>query len=139
MGLQASLFAGVAGLNANGASISIIGDNIANTNTVGYKASRVEFVDVLSGNLGGSGSGSIGAGSRLSGVNQNFTQGSLESTGVTTDVAIDGNGFFIVQDTGGIFYSRAGVFRVDANQLLVNSEGQNVQGFGITPSGVPNP
>ena len=56
MGLQSSLFAGVAGLNANGESISIIGDNIANTNTVGFKASRAEFVDVLSGNLGGAGS-----------------------------------------------------------------------------------
>jgi flagellar hook protein FlgE len=133
------LFAGVAGLDANGSSISIIGDNIANTNTVGFKSSRAEFVDVLSGNLGGSaGSGSIGAGARLSGVTQNFTQGSLESTGVTTDLAVDGGGFFIVQDTTGVYYSRAGLFRLDANQLLVNNQGQAVQGFGVTSAGVPN-
>ena len=139
MGLQSSLFAGVAGLDANGSSISIIGDNIANTNTIGFKSSRAEFVDVLSGNLGGSaGSGSIGAGARLSGVSQNFTQGSLESTGVTTDLAVDGGGFFIVQDTTGVFYSRAGLFRLDANQVLVNNQGQSVQGFGVTPSGAPN-
>ncbi len=137
MGLQSSLFAGVAGLNANGQSISIIADNIANTNTVGFKSSRAEFVDVLSGNLGGGGSGSIGAGARLSGVNQNFTQGSLESTGVTTDLAIDGGGFFIVQDTTGVFYSRAGLFSLNANQVLVNNQGQAVQGFGVT-AGVPN-
>ncbi len=135
MGLQSSLFAGVAGLDANGQSISIIGDNIANTNTIGFKSSRAEFVDVLSGNLGGA---AVGAGSRLSGVSQNFTQGSLESTGVTTDLAVDGGGFFIVQDTTGVFYSRAGLFRLDANQVLVNNQGQSVQGFGVTPAGVPN-
>ena len=138
MGLQSSLFAGVAGLDANGSSISIIGDNIANTNTVGFKSSREEFVDVLSGNLGGAaGAGSIGAGARLSGVTQNFTQGSLESTGVTTDLAVDGGGFFIVQDTTGEYYTRAGLFRLDANQLLVNNQGQAVQGFGVTSAGVP--
>ncbi len=137
MGLQSSLFAGVAGLDANGQSIAVIGDNIANTNTVGFKSSRAEFVDVLSGNLGGGGSGSIGAGARLSGVSQNFTQGSLESTGVTTDLAIDGGGFFVVQDSTGVFYSRAGLFGLDANQVLVNNQGQAVQGFGVT-AGVAN-
>lgn len=137
MGLQSSLFAGVAGLNANGQTISIIADNIANTNTVGFKSSRAEFVDVLAGNLGGGGSGRIGAGVRLSGVTQSFTQGSLESTGVTTDLAIDGGGFFILQDTTGVFYSRAGLFSLNASQVLVNSQGQAVQGFGVT-AGVPN-
>jgi flagellar hook protein FlgE len=139
MGLLSSLFAGVSGLNSSGSSISIIGDNIANTNTIGYKASRAQFVDVLSGSLAGSGGGSqIGAGSRLEGVEQNFTQGSLESTSVTTDLAIDGGGFFIVQDTDGVFYSRNGQFQLNANQILVNAQGQSVQGFGITTSGVPN-
>lgn len=139
MGLLSSLFAGVSGLNSSGSSISIIGDNIANTNTIGYKASRAQFVDVLSGNLGGvGGGGQIGAGSRLQGVEQNFTQGSLESTSVTTDLAIDGGGFFIVQDPDGVFYSRNGQFQLNADQLLVNAAGQAVQGFGITTSGVPN-
>jgi flagellar hook protein FlgE len=132
------MFAAVSGLNATGSSISIIGDNIANTNTVGYKASRPEFVDVLAGNLSGGGSGQIGAGSRLSGVTQTFTQGSFESTDVTTDLGVDGAGFFIVQDATGVSYSRAGLFRLDANQILVNPQGQTVQGFGVTTAGVPN-
>lgn len=135
MGLQAGLFAGVAGLDANGSAISIIADNIANTNTIGFKSSRAEFVDVLSGSLNGSGTGNIGAGSLLSGVAQNFTQGSLESTGVTTDLAVDGGGFFVVQDSTGIFYTRSGIFRLDENKILVNAQGQAVQGFGITPAG----
>lgn len=139
MGLLSSLFSGVSGLNSSGNSISIIGDNIANSNTPGFKASRAEFVDVLSGSLGGGGSsGQIGAGSRLSGTAQNFTQGSLETTGVTTDLAIDGGGFFIIQDTNGVFYSRAGLFRLDNQQILVNAIGQAALGFGITPGGIPN-
>jgi len=139
MGLLSSLFSGVAGLNASGSTISIIGDNIANSNTSGFKAARAEFVDVLSGNLGGAGgSGQIGAGSRLANVAQTFTQGSLESTGVTTDLAVDGGGFFIVEDAQGTFYSRAGIFRLDSSQVLVNPENQRVQGFGINPNGTPN-
>ena len=138
MGILSSLFSAVAGLNSTGASISIIGDNISNSNTVGFKASRPEFVDVLSSNIGGGSGGSVGAGSRLSNVSQTFTQGPFESTDVTTDLAIDGGGFFIVQDTNGIFYTRAGGFRLDASQILVNGEGQTVQGFGITPGGAPN-
>jgi flagellar hook protein FlgE len=139
MGILSSLFAAVSGLNSTGSSISIIGDNIANSNTTGFKASRPEFVDVLSGNLGGTGgAGQVGAGSRLAGVSQTFNQGPFESTDVTTDLAVDGGGFFIVSDTTGQFYTRAGVFRLDANQILVNPAGQTVQGFGISPSGSPN-
>lgn len=139
MGLLSSLFAGVSGLNASGNAISVIGDNIANSNTTGFKASRPEFVDVLSGSLGGGGSGGqIGAGARFSGVNQNFGQGSLETTGVTTDLGIDGSGFFIVQDTTGVFYTRSGIFRLDNTQTLVNSQGQAVLGFGVTNTGTPN-
>jgi len=139
MGLLSSLFAGVSGLNSSGNAISVIGDNIANSNTTGFKASRPEFVDVLSGSLGGGGAGGqIGAGSRFAGVNQNFGQGSLETTGVTTDLGIDGSGFFIVQDSTGVFYTRAGIFRLDNTQTLVNSQGQAVLGFGVTAGGTPS-
>ena len=117
MGVLTSLFAGVSGMNAAGQQISIIGDNIANVNTPGFKASRAEFQDVLAGNLAGSGSaGQIGAGARIAGVSQSFTQGSLESTDVTTDLAIDGGGFFVLQDTTGISYTRAGLFRLDSQR-----------------------
>lgn len=139
MGVLTSLFAGVSGMNAAGQQISIIGDNIANVNTPGFKASRAEFQDVLAGSLGGGGAASqIGAGARMAGLNQDFTQGSFESTGVTTDLAIDGGGFFIVQDSTGVSYSRAGMFRLDANQTVVNEQGQSVLGFGISPGGLPN-
>ncbi len=139
MGILTSLFAGVSGMNAAGQQISIIGDNIANVNTPGFKASRAEFQDVLAGNLAGSGSaGQIGAGARLAGVSQSFTQGSREATDVTTDLAIDGGGFFVLQDTTGISYTRAGLFRLDSTQQLVNAQGQSVLGFGISPGGIPN-
>ncbi len=139
MGILTSLFAGVSGINASGQQISVVGDNIANINTIGFKSARAEFVDVLSGNLGSAGGASqIGSGSRLNGVTQNFTQGSLESSGVTTDLAIDGNGFFIIQDTSGVFYSRSGMFRLNNQQFLVNEQGQSVLGFGVTPAGIPN-
>lgn len=138
MGILSSLFAGVSGLNSAGNAISVIGDNIANAQTTGFKSSRAEFVDVLSQSIGsGSSVGQIGAGSRLASVNNDFGQGSLETTGVTTDLGIDGNGFFIVQDTTGIFYSRAGAFRLDSDQVLVNNLNQSVLGFGVT-NGVPN-
>ena len=139
MGILTSLFAGVSGMNAAGQQISIIGDNIANVNTPGFKASRAEFQDVLAGSLAGSGSaGQIGAGARLAGVSQTFTQGSLEATDVTTDLAIDGGGFFVLQDTIGVSYTRAGLFRLDSTQQLVNAQGQSVLGFGISPGGTPN-
>jgi flagellar hook protein FlgE len=138
VGILSSLFAGVSGLAASGNTLSVVGDNIANSQTTGFKAARTEFVDVLSQNLGGTLVGQIGAGSRLAGVAADFGQGSLEATGVTTDIGIDGNGFFIVQDPEGVFYTRAGVFRLDANETMVNSAGQTVLGFGITANGIPN-
>ncbi|MFQ5700068.1 MAG: flagellar hook protein FlgE, partial [Myxococcota bacterium] len=140
MGLLSALFSSVSGINAEGTAISTVGDNIANTSTVGFKGSRAEFVDVLSNSLGaaaGAG-GQVGAGARVAGVGQIFTQGSLQSTGVGTDLAVDGNGFFIVQDTTGVFYSRAGLFRLDSNKQLVNPAGQQVLGFGIAPNGQQN-
>jgi flagellar hook protein FlgE len=138
MGILSSMNAGVSGINASGTQISLIADNIANVNTPGFKTSRAEFQDVLAGNLGGvGGAGQVGAGTRVDGINQIFTQGSLESTGVTTDLAADGEGFFVVEDTTGRYYTRAGMFRLDNQRVLVNEQGQNVLGFGIT-NGVPN-
>lgn len=138
MGISSSMNAGVSGINASSTQISLIADNIANVNTPGFKTSRADFQDVLSGNLGGvGGAGQVGAGTRVDGVTQSFTQGALESTGVTTDLAVDGDGFFMVQDTTGRYYTRAGMFRLDNQQVLVNEQGQNLLGFGIT-NGVPN-
>lgn len=131
MGLFSALFAGVNGINANGNVISVIGDNIANVNTVGFKGSRAEFEDVLAG-----AESNIGLGSRLANVSAQFTQGGFESSGSVTDLAIDGNGFFVVEDADGSqFFTRAGQFIVDKDGFLVNSNEQKVQGFTVDSSG----
>ena len=131
------LFAGRAGIQSHGAAISVLSDNIANANTVGYKASRAEFVDLLAGNLSGQGSATaVGSGSSVSKVTQLFNQGSFEYTGRGLDVGIDGNGFFIVQGgDGSRLYTRAGNFQVDEDGFLLNQNGDKVLGFAANGSG----
>ena len=98
----------------------VVGNNIANTNTSGFKASRAEFSDILAQSLSGAGSGSqIGRGVQLSAVSTQFTQGSFETTSSGTDLAIDGSGFFIVRNSDGVFYTRAGQFNVDRDGFYV--------------------
>ena len=126
------LFAGRAGIQAHGAAISVLGDNIANANTVGFKASRPDFTDLLAGSAGGSGAITVGSGSQLNSVTQVFNQGTFEFTGRGLDLAVDGNGFFVVQDQGGTgarYYTRAGNMSVDADGNLLNQNGYNVMGF----------
>ncbi|MEP6601199.1 MAG: flagellar hook protein FlgE [Nitrospirota bacterium] len=131
MGILSALFAAVSGLNANGTNLSIIGNNIANTGTVGFKSSRANFADIVNSSLGGaSGATSSGIGVFLSGIQSNFTQGSLQTTNNALDLAVDGNGFFQVKDTsGGAFYTRAGQFNVNKDGDVVNPDGLALQGF----------
>ena len=131
MGILSALFAAVSGLNANGSALSVIGNNIANTGTVGFKSSRANFSDIISASLGGAASsGQVGIGVRLSGVQSNFTQGSLQTSGNALDLAVDGNGFFQVTDAaGGNFYTRAGQFNIDKNGVIVSPDGFKLQGF----------
>ena len=97
-----SLWTGISGLDANGAAMGVIGNNIANVNTVGFKGSSMAFADILSQSLtGASGGNQIGRGVSLSAVQTQFLQGSFESTGSATDMAIDGSGFFVVKDASG--------------------------------------
>ena len=131
------LFAGRSGVQGHGSAISVLADNIANTNTVGFKASRPEFVDLLAGNLSGAAGGlSIGSGSNLANVTTIFNQGTLEFSGRGLDLAIDGNGFFVVaDDTGRNFFTRAGNFGIDKEGFVVNQNGLKVQGSATTGSG----
>jgi flagellar hook protein FlgE len=139
MGILGALFSGVSGLDVYSNSIEVIGNNIANTNTSGFKASRAEFSDILAQSLSGAGSGSqIGRGVQLSAVSTQFTQGSFETTSSGTDLAIDGSGFFIVKNNDGVFYTRAGQFNVNAQGLLINSRGDRVQGVLLDTSGNPS-
>jgi len=131
-----SLYTAVSGMGANGVSLSVIGDNIANLNTIGFKASRIAFGDVLSQTITGiAGSSQVGRGVLVSGVSPLFTQGSFETTTNALDMAVDGDGFFIVSDGGAKYYTRAGQFSIDKNGNIVNPDGLVLQGYLADASG----
>lgn len=132
MGIQSSLFTGVSGLKTNGDAMTVLGNNIANSNTVGFKSSRAVFSDMLSASVSGSGGTSqVGRGVGLSTVDNIFSQGTFENTESNTDLAIEGPGFFMVSDptTGATNYTRAGAFNFNEDGTLVNPEGFAVQGY----------
>lgn len=135
MSLTSGLFSGISGLSALGNSMTVIGDNIANVNTVGFKESRVTFQDVLSQTVATTaGSAQVGRGTSLAEISSSFAQGSFESTNSSTDLAIGGSGFFIVRDPGSLnneFYSRAGEFRFDKDGNFVNPSGYIVRGWKL--------
>lgn len=137
MSLQSALFTGVSGLSTYSRVISIIGNNIANVNTPGFKESRGNFSDILSQSSGSSGNLQIGRGVRMNSVDTLFTQGSFQSTSLASDLAIDGEGFFIVKnpDTGALLYTRTGDFSLNREGSLVNSQGLLLQGFDLDTNG----
>jgi flagellar hook protein FlgE len=128
---------GTSGIAAEGQALSVTGDNIANVNTIGFKAQRAIFGDML-GRVGGVGS-AAGAGVRTIAVQSLFTQGALSSTGVATDLAIEGDGFFVMKGVaGGVdgqYYGRAGQFRFDKDGYFTNPQGLQVQGYKTLPDG----
>lgn len=135
-----ALYSGVSGLRAEGEAIGVVGDNIANVNTVGFKTQRAVFQDVLGHSiLAGTSSALPGSGVRVGDVQQLFTQGSLANTGVSTDIALNGDGFLVVAGTvdgiTGNFYTRAGQLTIDADGFLVNPQNLNVQGYISNPNG----
>lgn len=135
MGISNALFTGVSGLDTSGTAISVIGDNIANVNTPAFKSRRAEFGDLLAASLtSGGGFSQLGSGATVTRVRANFAQGTFESTGRGTDLAIEGRGFFVVQGSQGRYYTRNGIFSFDNTGYLVNTQGQRVQGFGIDPA-----
>ena len=134
MSLSSAMFASVTGLETASTAIGVIGDNIANVSTPGFKERRAEFADVLGRSISTAGGFSqTGAGSTVLNVSQIFSQGSFESTSRTTDLAIEGQGFFVLDGQQGRAYSRAGLFDFDRDGKLVDAIGQRVQGFGIDP------
>ncbi len=139
MGILSSLFSGISGLDVHGNAMSVVGNNIANLNTIGFKGSRVEFADALSQSIGGAlGTSQIGRGVQLSSVSPGFIQGSFETTNRPTDLALDGEGFFLARDSssGGTFYTRAGEFFFNVDSYLINPNGLFLQGWAIDSSGV---
>ncbi len=142
--MLSSFFSGISGLIANSSSINVVGNNIANVNTVGFKASRATFQDVLYQSIfGSSGTSQVGRGTALSSVDTLFSQGSFESTSEPTDLAIGGKGFFIVRSSENEtnYYTRAGQFRFDRDGNLTMPNGDILQGRVIdrttnAPTGV---
>jgi flagellar hook protein FlgE len=138
MSLLTALSSGTTGLDAASFELSVVGDNISNANTVGFKSGRAAFEDALSQTLIG-GSGGIGLGANLESVQKILTQGALTTTGLATDLALQGNGFFAVRGNAngqdGTFYTRAGQFTIDSNGYLVTLAGLKVQGFPADPTG----
>lgn len=146
MSLINSLFSGVSGIRNHQAMLDVIGNNIANVNTIGYKGSRVTFSDTFnqfvrygtnpSDTSGGTNTFQVGLGMKLNSVDRNWNQGTFERTGITTDLALQGDGLFILEKNGEQFYSRAGAFIFDANGQLVNPQnGAIVQGKVATLDG----
>jgi flagellar hook protein FlgE len=128
-----SLFAGISGLSANSTAMTVIGDNIANVNTTAFKSNKSSFANVLSQSLGGSATGGIGRGVEFWGVSPSWSQGSIENTSNATDMAINGKGFFMVEDdSGSAFYTRAGEFSFNKDGYLVNPDGLYVQGYSVS-------
>ena len=137
MSLLTALYSGSSGIEANSEDLSVIGNNISNANTIGFKMSRSDFEEQLSQSL--LGAGSIGMGTNVEMVQQILTQGSLEQTGNATDLALQGNGMFVVAGTAngttGDFYTRDGEFTINKAGYLVNQNGMQVQGYSADASG----
>ncbi len=129
-----SLQTGVSGLQQFQEDLQVIGNNIANVNTMGYKASNMEFEDTLSQTLGNSGDGNpvqVGTGVGTAAINSDYTQGTINNTGVITDLAVSGQGFFVIKDpnSGANYVTRDGEFTLDSTGYLETNSGQRVQGY----------
>jgi flagellar hook protein FlgE len=151
MSLIGTLTSGVSAMRSFTKALEVIGNNVSNVNTVGFKGSTVSFADSFSNTLRSSAPSSgtssnqsatqVGTGVRLSQIGTRFTQGALSTTGLNTDLGVSGNGFFLVSNPadGQVFASRAGNFRIDDNGYLVTYQGYRVQGAtGGTSSATPS-
>ena len=133
MSLISTLFTGVSGLSANSAAMGVIGDNISNVNTVGFKESKAVFTDIFTTILtNGSVTSQLGRGAQMQSTIRSFSQGSFESSSNALDLGIDGSGFFVVNNGAGNFYTRAGQFRLNDDGLVQSVTGETLQGNQIT-------
>jgi flagellar hook protein FlgE len=131
---------GLSGLNATSKNLEVIGNNVANSNTFGAKASRAEFSDMYANAMNGSGGASAGIGVTLAAVSQQFTQGNITATASPMDLAINGDGFFQVTDGANPnLYSRNGQFKIDREGYVVNNEGLQLVGYAADATGVIQP
>lgn len=126
---------GLSGLNAASKYLDAIGNNVSNANTVGFKSSTTQFSDVFANSLTGAGGLQVGIGTKVASVAQQFTQGNITSTNNPLDVAINGKGFFRMDDNGTVVYSRSGQFQLDKDGYIVNGNGLKVTGYAASSTG----
>ena len=127
---------GLSGLNAASKNLEVIGNNVANSGTVGFKQSQAQFADVYASSLTGAGSSQIGIGTKVSQVAQQFTQGNITASNNPLDIAINGGGFFRLSHNGTVSYSRNGQFQLDKSGFVVNANGSRLTGYTTNASGV---
>jgi flagellar hook protein FlgE len=126
---------GLSGLFAASSNLDVIGNNVANANTVGFKGGSAVFADVYANSLAGGGQSAPGIGVSVSGIQQSFVQGNVSATSNPLDIAINGNGFFRMDTNGTVNYSRNGQFHLDKDGYIVNATGSKVTGYGVDTSG----
>lgn len=126
---------GLSGLNAASKNLDAIGHNVANSATVGFKASQSQFSDVFAASLSGGGGAQVGIGTRLASVAQQFTQGNISSSNNPLDMAINGRGFFRLSNAGAITYTRNGQFQLNKDNYIVTSSGLNLTGYQADSTG----
>lgn len=126
---------GLSGLNAATKNLDVIGNNVSNANTVGFKGSAAQFADLFAGSLSGAGSTSVGIGSAVSSVLPSFTQGNLTVSNNPLDMAINGQGFFRLSDNGAVSFSRNGQFQLDRSGYIVNGGGARLTGYAASDDG----
>lgn len=127
---------GLSGLEASSQNLSVIGNNVANASTVGFKASEVLFSDVYANSLSGAGASQVGIGVSVGSVEQQFTQGTITSSSNPMDIAINGGGFYQMSNNGTISYTRNGQFQLDKSGNIVNAAGDILQGYSANSAGV---
>ena len=127
---------GLSGLNAAAKSLDVIGNNIANASTVGFKGSTTQFADVYANALNGAGGLSAGIGVKTAAIAQQFTQGNVEASSNPLDIAINGAGFFRIEQAGVVQYSRNGQFSLDKEGFIVNAQGAKLTGYGLGANGL---
>ncbi|MDP2246963.1 MAG: flagellar hook-basal body complex protein, partial [Nitrosomonadales bacterium] len=126
---------GLSGLNAASKSLEVLGNNVANASTVGFKQSQTQFADVYANSLTGSGASQVGIGVKVAKIQQQFTQGNISATSNPLDIAINGGGFFRMSDNGSITYSRNGQFQMDKDGYLVNTDNKRLTGYAADAAG----
>lgn len=129
---------GLSGLRASSKSLEVIGNNVANASTVGFKQSRAQFADVYANSLIGSGASQVGIGTTLSAVAQQFTQGNITGTDNTLDISINGPGFYRMSNNGEVTYSRNGQFQLDKLGYLVDAQNKRLTGYQANAAGILN-